>query len=295
MSFKIVDTTLSGAVADNATTTVPYPVGTDAGTFKGAVGHKMMLGTALLASPADFTLTFGASNITVTNKYGSSWPDASRVYLEIQTPGDDNSAIKGVNRTIGIDLAYINLGAPDTLDADGIVTSVDPASNAALTLNGALVSGGVATLDVPRNVTITSAADDSAKSFTVTGKDEYGVTVVETITGANAGVAAGKKAFKTVSSVVCVGDPGTITVGTGDVLGLPLFVQDGDFILKEMQDDAVATAGTTVSGDQSEPSATTGDVRGTYDPNAACDGAKIFRLVIAATDPTYKGLAQYGG
>ncbi|HVW64233.1 MAG TPA: hypothetical protein VHB01_04400 [Nitrosospira sp.] len=52
------------------------------------------------------------------------------------------------------------------------------------------------------------------------------------------------------------------TVGTGDVLGLPFFLTDGDFILKEMEDGTLRTTGTFVAGDGSTPSGTTGDVRG---------------------------------
>jgi hypothetical protein len=36
-------------------------------------------------------------------------------------------------------------------------------------------------------------------------------------------------------------------------------------------------------------------VRGTYDPDSACNGTKTFTLLVALTDPTYKGVAQYAG
>lgn len=292
MSYKIVDTILSGAVADNATTNVSYPTNTDAGTFKGAQGHKMMLGSALLNSPADFTLSFGATNITITNKYGSAWADASRLYLELQTVGGNNALIEGVKRTITAILGYINLGAPDAAVANGVAASqsVTVATTPLAVIAGSLASGGIATFDVPRNVV---AAWTGAAVLTVTGKDEYGNTVVES--SASGTSLAGKKAFKSVSSCSFSANVTLATIGTGDVLGLPLFIQDGDFILKEIEDNAVATAGTTVGGDETEPSATTGDVRGTYDPSSACDGAKVFRLAVALTDPTYLGLAQFAG
>ena len=38
--------------------------------------------------------------------------------------------------------------------------------------------------------------------------------------------------------------------------------------------------------------ATTGDVRGTYDPNAACDGDKVFQLLVTLPNPGYKGIPQ---
>jgi len=51
-----------------------------------------------------------------------------------------------------------------------------------LTLNRALVSGGVATLDVPRQLLITADANDSARTLTITGTDRYGT--VSTVTTA---------------------------------------------------------------------------------------------------------------
>ena len=46
---------------------------------------------------------------------------------------------------------------------------------------------------------------------------------------------------------------------------------------------AAPTAGTIVAGVTTAggSTATTGDVRGTYDPNAACDGSKVFELILA--------------
>ena len=55
------------------------------------------------------------------------------------------------------------------------------------------------------------------------------------------------------------------------------------------------TAGTIVAGSNATPTATTGDVRGTYDPNAACNGSLDFKLVALVRSASYKGLAQYAG
>jgi hypothetical protein len=41
--------------------------------------------------------------------------------------------------------------------------------------------------------------------------------------------------------------------------------------------------------------ATTGDVRGTYDPNAAADGARVFELVVALMEPGDLGMPQFAG
>lgn len=123
---------------------------------------------------------------------------------------------------------YLNLGAVTAADADGLVTSVDPASGATLTLRSTVTgmtnTGGVVTLDTARNVTITASGDESTKSALFTGTDIYGEALSEAITAPNATTVQGKKSFKTISSIVMTGDAGTITVGFGNIFGLPFRV-----------------------------------------------------------------------
>jgi hypothetical protein len=100
------------------------------------------------------------------------------------------------------------------LDADGISVAAAVGNNAALTIGGALASGGSCTFDAGRIVTILSAGNDAAKSFTVTGTDVNGDAQTESITGANAGTATGTKYFKTVSGISAVGNPaGNVSAG----------------------------------------------------------------------------------
>lgn len=105
--------------------------------------------------------------------------------------------------------------------ANGIALAQTPAGAGALTLNGALVSGGVATLDtVGRTVVIASAGDDSARTFTVTGtgpsagNPSVNVAQTSTIKGTNAGTAIVPLNFVTVTGVSIDGaGAGNITVG----------------------------------------------------------------------------------
>lgn len=118
-----------------------------------------------------------------------------------------------------------NFGAVVAPDRNGLVTSVDPASGATLTLNGALVTAGVGIMDTPRCITIYATTDEHTKSILATGTDVYGQTMTETIAGPTGNgaikISSGKKAFKTVTSLVTTGDFGTIEVGSGSILGLP--------------------------------------------------------------------------
>ena len=104
-------------------------------------------------------------------------------------------------------------------DADGICQSQTPAAGGQqnLTINGALASGGVATMDRARHVSIASAGNDSARTFTVTGTDRYGNTISEAITGPNATTVNGTKNFLTVTQVSVDDDTvGAITVGSAN-------------------------------------------------------------------------------
>ena len=109
--------------------------------------------------------------------------------------------------------SFITAAAADT---DGISTAAAVGNNAALTLGGALASGGSVTFDSPRNVTILSGGDDSAISFTVAGTDESGTAATESITGADTGTATGTKFFATITSITAVGDPArNVSAGSG--------------------------------------------------------------------------------
>ena len=100
-------------------------------------------------------------------------------------------------------------------DADGVCQSQTPAAGGeqALTINGALSSGGVATFVAARFITIASAADDSARTFTVTGTDVNGNVQTEVIAGP-ATTVTGTLYFRTVTEVLVDDDTaGAITVG----------------------------------------------------------------------------------
>ena len=130
------------------------------------------------------------------------------------------------------------------LDADGISTVAAVANNAALVINGALTSGGSATLSHGRIVTLLSSADDSAISFTVVGTDVNGDAQTETITGADTGTATGAAYFLTISSITAVGDPAA-NVSAGVNASAADVVFAGRARLKGIYLTSTATAGTT--------------------------------------------------
>lgn len=108
--------------------------------------------------------------------------------------------------------------------ANGIALSQSLGAAGNLTLNGSLVSGGVATLDsggAARRVVIHSVGDDSSLTWTITGtKPDPGnstqsIAATETLAGANAGDAVSLTDFLTVSQIHgSAATAGNVTAGT---------------------------------------------------------------------------------
>lgn len=295
-SFEIVNVTAAADIASPAGTfTVGYPTGSNMGDFQDGVEHKIRVLQADFTFPKDFSIVFAEAQATVTWKGGVTIPQGSAIGVQLDRAGGgdfvDQDRQVLINGTSLCSVVMVDLGSPAAIDVDAVCESQSGAAGA-LTLDGALVTDGVATLDVPRNVIVDSGGADTA-TLTITGTDEYGVTMTEDITLNGTTAVAGKKAFKTVTGIV---SDATISngafVGTGDVLGLPVFLPNGVLVLAELEDGATVTAGTKVAGVAATATSTTGDVRGTVDPNSACDGDKDLSLLIALPDPGYRGTLQ---
>lgn len=183
--------------------------------------------------------------------------------------------------------------------AAGITVGVSvysPTSNAQVTgllaidgAFGALASGTAGTINIydptkaiSRAVRITSGGNDSGITFLVVGYDLYGYRMTETITGANAGIATGKKAFKYIQSITPSGAAaGTVKVGTADIIGFPIradfFAYTG---ITYNNTVIIASTGFTGAVTTSPATTTTGDVRGTYALQSASDGTKRIKVFI---------------
>ena len=224
-------------------------------------------------------------------------------------------------------VSKISLGSPVALDADGMITGAtstelpnagtityttaddgsSPIDNAATPAPSTIMtedgSVSVWALDVPRNITATSTTAVADTVFTITGYDVYKQKMVEQFTIAAAGsAAAGKKAFAYIYSIAIysAGDitTDTVTVGWGDVLGLPYAITAKSDVMQAWFNDVYeTTAPTTVAGVTSTATATTGDVRGTIDLNSALDGSTVVAYVV--TNPSSRslllGVDQYSG
>lgn len=111
---------------------------------------------------------------------------------------------------------------------------------------GAITVGsyGTATLDVCRQVIITSAGDDSANTFTITGTDWNGTPISEALLGANAGVATSVNGYLTITSITSsAAVASTLTVGTNTVAYSP-WVRFDDYAANAQTTLAAIVSGT---------------------------------------------------
>jgi len=187
---------------------------------------------------------------------------------------------------------YIWDTIPQTLQTANVAASQAPAAAGSLTLTAGTSAKSVIRqdgttviqLDVPRALQVNSST--TARTFTVSGWDYYGQPMTETITVATAGTAkSGKKAWYQISSVTISGSATAVTVGTTDILGSPVRIIDGGYIIDPGWAGALAPdTGTFTAADTTNPAtSSTGDVRGTYQPSSASNGSN--RLVMSIAVP----------
>ena len=139
-----------------------------------------------------------------------------------------------------------------------------------------------------RNIVVVSNGNDTTGTFAVSGFDIYGFPMHETISGTSASTANGKKAFKYIASVTPAGTLNStgVTVGTGDVLGFPLRADDfGHVSVTYSNVLATGASGTFTAAVTTTATATSGDVRGTYQLATASGGTStiiVFQSITAA-------------
>ena len=190
---------------------------------------------------------------------------------------------------VGFDgIAEFSIGAPVAAAAAGILN--DQSIAAAGSTEALLVNelGG----NYGRNVTVV-ASGAATSLVTVWGRDYLNQPMKEQLTLNGAATVAGKKAFKFVDKVEYGATAAvTIDVGYGDVFGLPFKAKA---LTTSIQDGAAAgTAHTFVAGVATDPqTATSGDPRGTIDPNAASDGSKVFGGIALFDRTNLHGVAHY--
>lgn len=102
--------------------------------------------------------------------------------------------------------------------ANGYTTTQAGVAGTPLTLNGSLVTGGVGIPDKPRRLTVTSAGNDSANFFTITGQSIVnGPIVTEVMPGATGVATSALNYAKVISIVPTSNTAANVTAGTSAV------------------------------------------------------------------------------
>ena len=283
--------TLGSTVGAGGSFSFNYPAGRGPNDYRGGANGVITSNSSqtLIQNIGDYSVAYGASQATVTVLRGRGFTagEVITVFLDRATiDGSDTRVMANPAKMGLLSPVRVILGAPAAASANAICLSQALNTGATALLNGA--TAGV--LDVPRALV---AAWTNIAVLTVTGLDEFGVVVRES--SASGTTFAGRKAFSRITSVTVSANVTGLTVGTSAILGLPVFLPNGTEIIREIQDDAVAVAGTINAGDTTTPSATTGDVRGTYAPNSAPNGTLRFSLIAMLRNPEFRGGPQFAG
>jgi hypothetical protein len=314
-TFEVVSVVLSSVLTTGGTVTIGYPGGRSRGDYEFGVDHRLVWNGVVLRAPSDIAVALNATTVVFTVNANVTIPSGATIWLQLDRAGSGKGAFEqmmddlaltaqgGKLAMVAAPLVFLSLGSPLMMSATGVCASQTPgsmpttsATALALTINGALAAGGKAYMDVPRNISVTSAANVSTQTYAFGGIDVFGNVQWEWITGPNVTTVYGKKAFARVDYAMVwgTGAAAAVTVGMGKVFGLPFPIPYVALVLKEMNDGAVLTTGTFAAADASTQSGTTGDTRGTYSPAATVNGTIGLQLIIAAAKVT-QGPSPYAG
>lgn len=143
---------------------------------------------------------------------------------------------------------YVTVGPLASASANAICLSQTPSGAGNLTLNGALVASGVATMDKSRRVLVTCAGNETGKTITVYGTDWNGNPISEVLAGPNATTVQSLYDFATVTQIaVSAAFAGAATVGTSAVASSrPIFLDSWAAAQVALQVDVTGTVNATV-------------------------------------------------
>lgn len=184
---------------------------------------------------------------------------------------------------------FNSISGPETLAAGGQQDFV---------LDGVDVVDGVAIFGYCSIVSITAAANETARTFTILGKDANGRPQAEEVTGPNATTSRSLKHFTTIDRIFSDADTaGAVQFGLEELSsrglrtkaalsGLPAAAKSQFFVLVE--DQTLQTAGTFVSGNEIAQTAINVDQRASLSPVA---GDEKFEVMYIA-DLTKEGTGE---
>ena len=157
-------------------------------------------------------------------------------------------------------LIQVTVGPLAAASANNVGLSQTPLAAGNLLLNGALVVGGVAMLDQPRRVIVTSAGNDTTRTFTAYGTDFSGNALQASVAGANVGAADFGVSFATVTRIaVSAATAGAITIGTNAIAdSRPIFLDGHGYAQTSLQVTTSGTVNYTVRQSMDNPNGPSG-------------------------------------
>ena len=157
-------------------------------------------------------------------------------------------------------LIQVTVGPLAAASANNVALSQTPLAAGNLTLNGALVVGGVAVLDQPRRIIITSAGNDSTVTFTAYGTDFSGNPLQASVAGAAIGAADFGVSFATVTRIATsAATAAAVTAGTNGVAdSRPIFLDGFGFAPAALQVAVYGTVNYTVRQSMDNPNGPSG-------------------------------------
>ena len=152
----------------------------------------------------------------------------------------------------------VTVGPLATAGTTKISTAQSYAGAGDLILDGTLVTDGVATLDKPRRVLITSSGTDTSKTFTVYGTNHGGNAISESLAGGSSGSPVYTVLdYATVTRIsISAASAGTVSVGTNGIASSkPIFLDHYGYAQVAIQVDVTGTANYTVQQTLDDPNA----------------------------------------
>ena len=213
--MRLISVTVGPLAApdDDAVSLSQVPSGAGAividGTYAADYSATRIAASQAVGSATDLTLTTAATNL-----------GGRSVVIVCAGNSGVNFTVKGTD----INGAYLSetlTGANTSRVATrGLFMTVTAiSSSGAATGNvSAGVNGLLATMDTPRRLLLTTSADDTGDTFTITGTDWNDRPVTETLTGVNNSTAYTVRDYKTITSIWTSGaSSGTVKFGTNGI------------------------------------------------------------------------------
>lgn len=225
--YLVINGALSnGQTADNVCQS-QTPSGAGALTLNGSLVSSVQTGSAVayLGSMCRIYFTHAGN-------------DSGRTLTIVGTGVDYTGGVYAVKET----LTGANASVVASQQLYYTITSITISGSAA----GAITVGraGIATMDNPRRVDITSGDDDTDITFTITGTDVDGSVISEVLTGADTAAATSVLSYKTVTSILTSGAVQTTVEVGSSAMADSEWIRFDDFAANAQTSVIVAASGT---------------------------------------------------